>query len=81
MWHDYILKSIFVDEWWFSYNLFLQNGLYDQTDKSARHYIIRPFRNAGLTYNEVRKLGFKVSYDLWKNCLNEEERNLGAFIK
>ena len=45
--------------------------------KKKRHVIIRSLRLSGLTYAEVRNMGFDVSKHLWHTCLDESERNLG----
>lgn len=49
-----------------------------KTNLKERHNFVRPLRKAGLTHKEVLNLGFGVSDNLWKSCLNEEERNLGG---
>ena len=34
-------------------------------------------KNANFKYNQIKRIGFKVSRPLWKNCLNSTPRNLG----
>ena len=41
---------------------------------------MRPLRTAGLTLNEVKELGFRVSSKLWKSCLDDRPRNLGKYL-
>jgi hypothetical protein len=43
-----------------------------------KHHFIRPLREAGLTKKEVNSLGIQCSDGLWKNCLDQTERNLGG---
>ena len=38
---------------------------------------MRPLKNAQLKYPEVKRLGYKVSRSLWKNCSDRNERNKG----
>lgn len=42
-----------------------------------RHNLIRPLRNGGLSFEEVRELGFKVSKHLWHKSLENVKRNIG----
>ena len=41
--------------------LILKVSYYESTNKKLRHNIIRPFRFSGLSYQDVRTLGFPVS--------------------
>ncbi len=43
-------------------------------------YVIRPLKMSGLTFKNVRKLGYNVSRDLWKTCSDMNQRNGGDFI-
>lgn len=45
-----------------------------------RHNLIRQLRNAGLSFETVRELGFKVSKSLWTKCLDNFKRNQGKKI-
>jgi hypothetical protein len=38
---------------------------------------MRPLKQAELKYPEVKRLGYKVSRHLWRNCSNINERNKG----
>jgi hypothetical protein len=42
-----------------------------------RHNLIRPIKKAKFSYRHVRKLGFNVSKELWKNCNDSSIRKLG----
>ncbi len=35
----------------------------------------------GFTYQEMREMNFKTSKNLWKSCLNKEERKKGKYSK
>jgi hypothetical protein len=43
-----------------------------------RHNFIRPLRLAGFTQREIQKLGFKCGNNLWRDCLNPNERLPGG---
>ena len=46
--------------------------------QKEKHHFIRPLRLAGLSLEEAKELGYNISKDLWANCLNTNERNLGG---
>ena len=46
--------------------------------QKEKHHFIRPLRLAGLSLEEAKELGYKISNDLWANCLNSDERYLGG---
>jgi hypothetical protein len=51
---------------------------FSQVKPKDRHRFVKPLREAGLLYKDVRHFGYKVSTKLWKSCLNDEERNKGG---
>lgn len=51
------------------------------TKSKQKHYFIRPLRDSGLHLQEVKELGFKCSWDLWKSCKNSNARQLGGARK
>jgi hypothetical protein len=44
----------------------------------SKHHFIRPFRLSELSLPQVKKLGVKCSNDLWKSCLDVNERHLAG---
>jgi hypothetical protein len=54
----------------------------DLVNKQApkkKHYFIRAFRKAKLKRRELIKLGYTISFDLWRSCITEAgERNPGG---
>ena len=50
----------------------------NKSNKKNRHHFIRPLRKAEMSLKDVRKIGFNCSFNLWKSCLNEHDRNLGG---
>lgn len=45
-----------------------------------KHVFIFPLRSAGLTHKQAINLGFKVSFRLWRSCLDQRSRNKGRLI-
>ena len=43
-----------------------------------KHSYKRPIHLSGLSLSEAKSLGFSISKDLWKSCLNPEDRKLGG---
>ncbi len=43
--------------------------------QKEKHVYIYPLRSAGLSHKQATKLGFKVSYRLWRSCLDQSPRN------
>ena len=50
----------------------------NKTPKKQRHYLISTLRISGLSIYNVQDLGFKCSFNLWKSCLNTNDRHLGG---
>jgi hypothetical protein len=42
-----------------------------------RHYFVRPFKQAGFSFEDLKSFGFPLSKKLWRNCLNDSERSKG----
>ena len=42
-----------------------------------QHYFIRSIRQAGLSLDEAKELGFQCGKYLWRTCLDQNERNIG----
>lgn len=54
------------------------NQLFIDSKPKMRHTIIRPLKKAQISYRKIKKMGFKASHSLWKNCLSENIRNSGG---
>ncbi|CAF0947063.1 unnamed protein product [Brachionus calyciflorus] len=50
---------------------------YSQIDLKERHHFVRPLKDSGLKYAEVRRLGYSVSKHLWETCIDRNKRNKG----
>jgi hypothetical protein len=45
-----------------------------------RHEFILPFRLAGFSLKEMKKIGYPISQRIWKSCLNSNPRNKGKIL-
>jgi len=59
------------------YHILFKSQNYISTNLKERHNIIRPLKNANFKRDEVKRLGFNVSNNLWRTCNNKEKRNKG----
>ena len=50
----------------------------NKSNQKNQHHFIRPLRKAGMSLNDIRKIGFNCSKNLWRSCLNERDRHLGG---
>jgi hypothetical protein len=50
---------------------------YENTNLKKRHNLMRPLRNAKFKRAQIRRMGYPVSKNLWRTCINPEKRNLG----
>jgi hypothetical protein len=44
----------------------------------SKHNFIRPLRLAGISLPDAREIGFECGKELWKSCLDINDRNLGG---
>ncbi|CAF0925295.1 unnamed protein product, partial [Brachionus calyciflorus] len=51
---------------------------YKSIKLKERHKFIRPIKNSGVCYSELRDMGFPVSRHLWESCEKSNERNKGG---
>lgn len=52
--------------------------LYNSTTQKKKHTLLRPMRMAKFTVPECRKLGFKATHYMYRNCLKINERDKGG---
>ena len=50
---------------------------YQATKLKERHKFVKPIRDSGLNYSDIRELGYPISRYLWDTCENSSERNKG----
>lgn len=54
--------------------------LANDAKQKDKHVFIYPLRSAGLTHKQANELGFKVSFRLWRSCLDQRTRNKGILF-
>ena len=52
--------------------------LFNGEKQKLKFKYLFPIKSSGLNINDARKLGFKVSKNMWKNCSNVLKRNNGG---
>jgi len=50
--------------------------LSNNAKQKDRHVYIYPLRQAGLTHKQANELGFKVSFRLWRSCIDQSNKRL-----
>ena len=51
--------------------------LFNEAKPKEKHTYLYPIRAAGISYSHSKELGFKSTYKLWNNCLDQSKRNMG----